>query len=58
MGSAFAPSAANLFMDSFEQHHIFDPNINPFYRHIVKYCRFIYIFCKYADVESYDVFLE
>lgn len=58
MGTAFAPSAANLFMERFEEMYILN-NINPYYRHISHYYRYIDdIFCLYNDLSSYQAFQE
>lgn len=57
MGSAFAPSAANLFMDHFERTHILNTS-NP-YEHISNYHRYIdNIFCIYDDPSSFPAFQE
>lgn len=59
MGSAFAPNAANLFMNMFEQQFILSPANNPYHAHIFKYYRFIDdIFCIYKDIHSFTNFLE
>lgn len=59
MGSVFAPSAAILFMNHFEQHFILNPNVNPFFQHIEKFYHFIDdVFCIYSDPESIDNFLN
>lgn len=57
MGSTFAPSSANLYMDIFEQTHILNAQSNPFYDHIFCYYRYIDdIFCIYPDSDSYPAF--
>lgn len=57
MGSAFAPHEANLFMDRFEQQHILNPQVNPFYEHLAHYhCYIDDIFCIYNDPPSYLTF--
>lgn len=59
MGSIFALSAANLFMDSFEQCFILNPDVNPFYQHIIKFFRYIDdIFCIYSDSETIEPFFK
>lgn len=58
MGSAFMPSAANLYMERFEQTYILN-DVNPFYRHISHYYHYIdYIFCVYNEPFSYQAFQE
>lgn len=58
MGSVFAPSAANLYMNRFEQHFIFNPHMNPYFGNILRFYHFIDdIFCIYTDPPSYDAFV-
>lgn len=57
MGSAFAPSTANLLMDKFEQLHILNPQSNPNFEHVSHYYRYIdNIFYVYNDPPSYPAF--
>lgn len=59
MSSAFAPSAANLYMSQFEQQFILNPTANPYYRNIKIFYQYINdIFCIYADQSTYKVFDE
>lgn len=59
MGSSFAPSAANLFMDAFEQQHILSSDQNPYFKYIFKSFRYIGdIFCVYTDIDLYEDFLK
>lgn len=59
MGSVFAPSAASLFMNDFEQPFILDLSVNPFFRFINKfYCFIDDIFCVYTDPQSLENFLN
>lgn len=58
-GSAFAPSAVNLFMANFEQSLILNPLVNPNFQHISRYYRFIDdIFRIYTDPKSYGAFIN
>lgn len=57
MGSAFAPSAANLYMDRFEQTYILNAQFNPYYEHLSCFYRYIdNIFCVYDDPDTYPAF--
>lgn len=57
MGSAYAPSAANLFMDRLENLFICNEQTNPFSKHISHYHRYIDdVFCIYSDPTSYSDF--
>lgn len=58
MGSAFAPSTTNLFMERFKKKYILN-DLNPFCQHITHYYCFIDdIFCVYNDPPSYHLFQE
>lgn len=55
MGSSFAPSAANLYMDKFEQTHILNAQSNPYYELLSGYYRYIdVIFCIQDDPDTYS----
>lgn len=57
MGSAFAPSVANLFMSHLEINFILNPVVNPFFQYIFKFFRFIDdCFCIYTDPDSLPEF--
>lgn len=57
IGSAYAPSTANLFMDRFENLYILNEQANPFYEHISHYYRYIDdVLCLYSDPASYSAF--
>lgn len=57
MGSAIAPSIANLYMTTLEEDSILSPN-NPFTGDLLIYKRFIAIFIIFRNSTRLEVFID